>query len=218
MNITVPVYIEQQPQQNQSPIYLVRPLFLDEPIARDEDLHRAVAKFARASRKTLNKLGKQMKQAGIADYTFAPDIEEYPLKLSLHLKERMVNCKFLFILFNALDRRIAFTPSINHLWFEIGRGESLPDRAAEVLTEYFCNRDKQNAGYIPNPEEVSLQGEAQTGLVELKIDLPLRVKTRREDFRSRLFGDGDPDGELEIQAVGECLNELYPDDLTRATG
>src|SRR5262249_23006695 len=154
----------QQPQQNQSPIYVVRPLFLDEPIARDEDLHRAVAKFVKASRKTLNKMGKQMLQTGIADYTFAPDIEEQLLKLSLNLKERTANCKFLFIIFNALDRRIAFTPSVNHLWFEIGRGETLLERATEVLTEYFRNRDKQNVGYIPKPEEVMLQGEAQTGL------------------------------------------------------
>src|SRR5262249_19925991 len=79
-------------------------------------------------------------------------------------------------------------------------------------------RDKQNVGYIPKPEEVMLQGEAQTGLVELKTDPPLLAKTPREDFRARLFGDGEMDGEWELQSVGRCLNELYPDDLNRAIG
>ncbi len=218
MNITIPIYIEQQPQQNQPPVYLVRPLFVAEPIVRDEELRRAITKFVKASRKVFDKLGKQMRQTGIAEYTFAPDIEEHTLRFSLNLKEQTANCKFLFITFNALGRRIAFTPSIPSLWFEIERGESLQDRAAEVLTDHFRHRDKRGAGYTPKPDEITLHGTAQTGLVELRIDLPLLGVTPKEEFRALLFGNEEMDGEWELQSVGRCLNELYPDDLTHITG
>jgi ATP-dependent Clp protease ATP-binding subunit ClpA len=218
MKLTIPIYIEQQPQANAPALYLVRPLFLTEPAVRDEELQRAVTKFVKAARKIFDKLGRQMQQTSIAEYTFAPDIEEHTLQLSLNLKEQTAHCKFLFIAFNALGRRLAFTPSIPGLWFEIDRGESLHDRAVEVLTEHFRNRDKRDTGYIPKPDEITLKGSAQTGLVELRIDPPLIGQTPREEMRARLFSSDEMDGEYELQNVGRCLNELYPDDLTRVIG
>jgi ATP-dependent Clp protease ATP-binding subunit ClpA len=219
MNITIPIYIEQQQQPNQPPVYQVRPLFLSEPIARDEVLQRAVAKFVKAARKTLDKLGKQMAQTGIAEYAFAPDIEERTLSFSLNLKERTAHCKFLFVTFNALGRRIAFTPSVHHLWFEVERGSTLEERAAEVLTDYFRNRDKRShVPNPPNPDDITLRGKAETGLVELSFRPPLVAKTKREEFRAILFRDEQMDGEWELESVGRCLNEQYPDDLSRAAG
>jgi ATP-dependent Clp protease ATP-binding subunit ClpA len=218
MNISIPIYIEQQPQQNSPPLYLVRPLFLDEPVVRDEELQRAVSKFARAARKELEKIGKKRLQSEIAAYTFAPEVEEQLLQVSLTLKERSARGKFLFVLFNVLDRRVAFTPSIPHLWFEIGRGEKLETRAQEVLNEYFRNHDRQSPAFIPNPEELMVQGLSQTGLVELKIEPPVLARSPRQDLRARLFGEGEMEGEWELQSVGRCLNELFPHDLNRAIG
>lgn len=218
MNISIPIYIEQQPQQNSPPLYLVRPLFLDEPVVRDEELQRAMSKFARAARKELEKIGKNRLQSGIAAYTFAPEVEERLLQVSLTLKERSARGKFLFVLFNVLDRRVAFTPSIPNLWFEIGRGEKLETRAREVLGEYFKSHGRQSGSVVPNPEDLMVQGLSQTGMVELKIEPPGLARSPRQDLRARLFGDGEMEGEWELQSVGRCLNELYPHDLNRAIG
>ena len=218
MNLKIPIYIEQQPQSGNSWIYHVRPLFFEEPTGRDEELSRAVAKFVRAMRKTLDKLGKERSQRPIADYGFAPEIEEQTLALQLDLKENKSNCRFLFVTFHALDRRIAFTPSLDSLWFEIGRGETLHNRAAEVLAEFFRYGEKRGGAYMPKPDEISLKGKAETSHVEIDFTPAPLAKTPQEEFRARIFSDEQPDGEYELQAVGRCLNELYPDELTRVRG
>ncbi|MFN0084537.1 MAG: AAA family ATPase [Blastocatellia bacterium] len=218
MNLKIPIYIEQQPQGERSSIYHVRPLFVDGPTGRDEELSRAIAKFVRAMRKLLDKMGKELDQSRIADYGFAPEIEEQTLSFSLDLKEHKGNCRFLFVTFHALDRRIAFTPTLEDLWFEIERGETLQNRAAEVLTEYFRNRDKRAGPYVPKPAEISLTGKAETSFVEIEYSPPMVAQTPREDIRARLFADEQMDGGMELQEVGRCLNDLYPDELGRASG
>src|SRR5262245_45515392 len=119
MNISVPIYIESVPQEGQSaPIYSVRPLFFQWPVGRDEDLQRAISKFVRFMRRQLDSDGRGMRHHGLAAHSFQPQLEEHLLSFSLDLKIRTVRCKFLFVVLNRFDRRIAFTPSLPQLWFE----------------------------------------------------------------------------------------------------
>jgi ATP-dependent Clp protease ATP-binding subunit ClpA len=216
MKVTIPIYIEQQQQQEQSVSrYIVRPLFFAEPVSRDEELQRAVSRFVKAMRRTLNDAGKQMWHGDLSSYSFAPTLDDQLLSFNLDLKTRRIACKFLFVTFNSLNRRIAFSPNLPDLWFEIERGETLESRAAEVLTQHFRGKGKRKDPYLPKPEDFAVAGKAWASTVEIEFDPPLVAKTPREVWRAHLGGAEVLDGEEELQQVGRCLDWLYPDELNR---
>ncbi|MGE0132836.1 MAG: AAA family ATPase [Blastocatellales bacterium] len=218
MKITVPIYIEQQQESGQPATYVVRPIFFHEPVARDEELQRAIGKLVKALRRTLDEAGKKMWHNELAGYSFAPELDDQLLSFNLDLKTRRVACRMLFVTFNSLNRRIAFSPSLPQLWFEIERGETLQSRAAEVLTQFFRGKNKRDNQHIPtppNPEDVSINGKAWASTVEFTTNPPLVARTRQEEFRAHLSGAEALDGEAELQQVGRCLDWLYPDELNR---
>ncbi|MGH9833521.1 MAG: hypothetical protein ACRD9Y_10925, partial [Blastocatellia bacterium] len=145
MKLTVPIYIEQHQETEQPSLsYSVRPLFFNEPVCRDEDLQRAIGKFVKALRRELDEAGKKMWQNGLAWHSFAPDLDDQMLSFRLDLKTRKADCRLLFITFNSLDRKLAFSPNLPQLWFEVERGETLQSRAAEVLTGFFRGKGKRD--------------------------------------------------------------------------
>lgn len=219
MNITIPVYIEQLPQAEQTPpLYSVRPLFFFEPVVRAEELQRAIARFVKQMRRELNDQGRAIRHDTLAALGFAPEIEDHFLKLDLDLKTRTAHCRFLFVVLHQFDRRVAFTPGLPQLWFELTRGEDLQTRATEVLTQYFRGKEKHGIEPVPRPEDVSAQGKSWTSTVEIEIQPPLLGKTPREELRAMLGGNESLDGETELYQVGRCLDWLYPDELNRLVG
>jgi ATP-dependent Clp protease ATP-binding subunit ClpC len=216
MNLTLPVYIERSPRQTLSPAYRVRPLFFENPIVEDNDLRRALAKFVKAARKTINAAAKQRDQREIAQYTLAPDIEERRLSLTLDLKNRRIECSLLFIVFDILGKRMVYTPRIRGRWFEIARGEDLAARAVEFLTDHFRGLEPAEVDQILLTGDGLSPLEAYTGLVEFRVEFPLVAPSTQEEFRAKLIGDHPMDGEWELQTVGQCLNEQYPEGLSRA--
>ena len=48
-----------------------------------------------------------------------------------------MRAKLLFVAFKHLAKRLAFTPALPDVWFEVGRGTTLQARATEVLTDYW---------------------------------------------------------------------------------
>ncbi len=216
MKLTVPIYIEQHQEPEQpSPSYSVRPLFFDEPICRDEDLQRAIGKFVKALRRELDEKGKKMWQGDLAWHSFAPDLDDQMLAFKLDLKTRKADCRLLFITFNSLDRKLAFSPNLPQLWFEVERGETLQSRAAEVLTGYFRGKGKRDNQFIPKPEDVSIKGRAWASTVEIEVNPSLIARTPKEELRAHLGGAEVLDGEYELHEVGRCLDWLYPDGLNR---
>lgn len=215
MRITIPIYIEQQRETGQPASYIVRPLFFQEPVARDEELQRAIGKLVRALQRALDEAGKRMWHNELAGYSFAPELDDQLLSFSLDLKTRRAACRMLFVTLKSFDRRIAFSPNLPQLWFEIERGETIQERAAEVLTQFFRGKNKRGNQHIPRPEDVSINGKAWTSAVEVSTNPPLVARTSREEFRAHLGGAETLDGEAELQAVGRCLDWLYPDELSR---
>ncbi|MGH9765952.1 MAG: AAA family ATPase [Blastocatellia bacterium] len=215
MIITVPIYIELQQQSGQPAIYVVRPLFFSEPEARAEELRRAIGKLVKAVRRELDEAGKQMWQNDLAAYSFAPELDDQLLSFNLDLKTRRAACRMLFVTFKSLNRRIAFSPNLPQFWFEIERGETLQSRATEVLTQFFRGKNKRDNQYVPNPEDVSINGRAWASAIEVETKPPRVARTRQKETRARLGGAEKLDGQAELQQVGRCLDWLYPDELNR---
>lgn len=217
MNINLPIFVEafKRPGQKHT-YYQCRPLFVATPQALDPSLSRATSKLARDLKSQLDQLGRNGVHQPLADRVFSPELTTHRLKLTLDLRDRLARCSYLFVTFPALDRKVAFTPTIPEVWFELVPGDSLESRAVEVLTRHF--REQARGGNSTAPEAFSLRGNAW--VAHLALDIRTRTPTL-DDERKRfaaLWDDSHVDGAAELQRVGRCLDWLYPDDLDRAVG
>ncbi|MCI0488659.1 MAG: AAA family ATPase [Blastocatellia bacterium] len=216
MIVTVPIYIEKSSSKGTpASSYTIRPLFFQEPVARDEDLNRAVNKLAKELKRKFDRLGMETRQDELAAYTFSPDIEDHFLKLTLNIAGRVARCQFLVVIFKDLDRKLAFTPSVPDLWFDIEKGESLGDRAAETLARYFRDKEKKEGQNAPSPEALSVDGKAWSSALDLDMHPPAMASMPKTNLFASLSGGEVLDGEVELETVGRCLDYLYPNDLSR---
>jgi ATP-dependent Clp protease ATP-binding subunit ClpA len=211
VNITIPIYV-----QSHRDTYLVRPLFFPHPIQQHEKLERVLHLLAGELRKLLREQGKALRHDELAAWTFCPELDYHRLDLVMELRKRLARGRFFFVVFRTLGRRVAFTPSIPDVWFELARGEDLRDRANEVLTAYFREREKEEEDDFTPPERLALEGTAWITTLDLDIYPAQKIKPDEEERRASLGGDEENlDGERELFRIARCLDQLYPDDLDR---
>src|SRR4051812_30941624 len=133
MNLSIPLYVEERRVPDMpTPTFFVRPLFFEGPFRASDLLSRATTKLASDLRQWLDKLGKNPRHDDLAEWTFAPDIDEHHVSVPLDLRRSHPTFRAMVVTFKALDRRIAFAPALHRLSFEILRGQSLEERVAEV--------------------------------------------------------------------------------------
>jgi ATP-dependent Clp protease ATP-binding subunit ClpA len=210
MIFRVPIYVA----GDTSGAFTARPLFADRPSRSDANLNRLISKLARDITKTIEEAGKTDRHDELARWTFAPAVTQHRLTLKVELRRRAVKLKYLFVAFRHLGKRLAFTPAVPDLWFEIGRNADLKARALDVLTDHWRTRERDDEEL--NPEAGSVPGKAWVQTLELSAHPPvLRPKPPKFRFLS-LGGDSPPDGATELHRVGRCLDWLYPDELDRA--
>jgi hypothetical protein len=210
MKITIPICI-----QSLTDRYRVTPLFVAGPRAEHEKLERALHLLARDLREELRRLGRLERHDELAAYTFNPDLDYHRLDVAVELRKRVARCRFLFVAFESMGRRLAFTPSVADLWFDVARGERLEDRATEVLTQHFRQRERDDEDEFVPPEKLALTGAAWVSSLDLHV---YPAKAHGEDVdatRAALGAVGQMDGDTELRRIGRCLNQLYPDDLDR---
>ncbi|MBI4854426.1 MAG: ATP-dependent Clp protease ATP-binding subunit [Acidobacteria bacterium] len=217
MNTAIPLYIEQIPSSYDSfPTYKVTPLFFEYAEFSDEKLQRAINKLVKSLTTTLEISGRDFFQEQIANFLFAPEIEDHFLKLKLELAKRMARANFLFVVFKGLKRRLVFTPSIPDFWFELPKGIKLQEHATEILSQYFRKLEKKEGDEAPTPESLSVAGKAWTTTIDIHFQLHTpREKKEETRPRASIGCQTELDGAEELRKVARCLNWLYPDDLER---
>ncbi|HEX7331808.1 MAG TPA: AAA family ATPase [Pyrinomonadaceae bacterium] len=219
MNITVPIYAEEKEASGvmgARPVML-RPLFFDRPIEQDEIVQRGTARLARELRRELTRLARTARHEELAAYSFYPPLEDRRLKLKLAVGDRHFEVSHLFVMVPAFGRRFASTPSIPELWFEVGRGETLQQRAEEVLTEHYKMLGRRVGAGAVHPDAAGLTGKAWITSVEISLDVPSVYVRPVENIFALLGSSETTDGAAELEKVGRSLNALYPDELNQAT-
>jgi len=214
MRFSVPILIEStKPATGSGTLFVARPLFHATPIARNENLSRLTAKLARDLGKELEQLGRLPRQDLLARYSFNPRLVQQRHDIRIELRKRVVKARFLFLLFRQLRRRVAFTPGLPDLWFDLQRGEKLPERATAVLTQYF--RAHESDDDEVRPEDFALSGTAWVQNLELDVQPAVLFKPPEVSRFLMLGGDSGEkmDGAEELRRVGRCLDWLYPDEL-----
>jgi ATP-dependent Clp protease ATP-binding subunit ClpA len=213
MHLTVPIYVEGNKPGGGQTVYRARPLFFNEPLVQGDQLDRLLGRLTRELGQRLTTLGREDRHDALAAYTFYPTLRQQRLDLTLLLRRRTARCRFLFVIFRQFGRRVAFTPSVPEVWFDLDRSETLRDRAIEVLTRHFREQERDDTDV--NPEAHTLTGTAYVTPLEITIRPPA-VPPRPAETRFLLLGDAGPvGGATELRRVGRCLDWQYPDDLDR---
>src|SRR6476646_8045441 len=117
MIFRVPVFVAAQNGGS----FVARPLFFAQPERSDTILNRLISKLAREITKTIEEVGKADRQEECSRWTFSPAITQHRLDLKIELRRRTAKAKYLFVAFRHMGKRLAFTPVVPDLWFEVGR-------------------------------------------------------------------------------------------------
>jgi ATP-dependent Clp protease ATP-binding subunit ClpA len=214
MNFHIPIYVYQHPQGG----YAARPLFAHGTQYTNENLNRLLTKLTRETAATLEHLARQAKHDQLASWTFSPRVTTHRVAIEVELRRRVARVKYLVVAFDHMGRRLAFSPSVPELWFEVTRNEPIELRAQSVYTEHWrkVERDADEDEEI-RPEESNLSGKAWVQVLELSANVPSVVpKPPPINFMFLGGAQGEGDGASELRRVGRNLDWLYPDELERA--
>ncbi|HEX4607086.1 MAG TPA: AAA family ATPase [Urbifossiella sp.] len=212
MRFRVPIYVAQSPAG-----YTARPLFAPRPTRTDDNLNRLLTKLVGEIVRAVEFEARAHRQDEVARWAFAPPLAQHRLPLEIELRRRAVKGKFLFVTFDHLGRRLAFTPSVPDVWFEVARGEQLADRARAALEEHWrtVERDADDPEGV-DPAADALKGKAWVQVLDVSARVPAVVRPA-DPLAFLMIGGGEsPDGAAELRRVGRCLDWLYPDELDRA--
>ena len=215
MIFSIPIYIEEQP--GSPAMFAVRPLFHPRPAERAENLGRALNKLTNALQELLLQLGREPRHDALAEWAWHPALEETNVNLRLELASGSPVVRLFLAGYEALDRKLFFTPTLPGLQFEVFPGESIEERATAVYTRHFRDLEKAEAPF--DPQVFALQGKARLTTIEISLDPAALAQKAAPSRRASLFGGEDKkDGERELRRTGRSLMALYPDDLERAVG
>jgi ATP-dependent Clp protease ATP-binding subunit ClpA len=215
MNLSIPLYIEEHKIPHQpNPQFVLRPLFFPAPREVGQQLSSAMSKLAREIRKLLDNLAEMPRQETLVPWTFSPPLNDETVKFTLQLRRQTAQCRFVVVSFEAFDRRFAFTPSLPDVWFEIARGQTVSDRAREVITDHFRRLEKADDDFVISKDLTTF---SRAWITPLEIDVHPHPKLPKPSPAGLLaiFSQEKPDGRRELEKVGRCLDWQYPDELDR---
>src|SRR5438874_12649607 len=120
MNFAIPIFVEERAGGIAGgATFIARPLFHTKPTQRAEKLSRALAKLTNDLHQLLHDLGQEPRHDALADWTFNPLIDEATLDLRLELDSGSQKRTFFIAGYEALGRKLYFTPTIPELHFEV---------------------------------------------------------------------------------------------------
>jgi ATP-dependent Clp protease ATP-binding subunit ClpA len=212
MNFRIPLYVFQHKTG-----YTARPLFSTSPERTDENLNRLLTRLTRDLVQLLEVLAHKGRHEDVAAWAFCPTVTAHRTPLAIELRRRVAHVKYLLVAFNHMDRRLAFSPAVPDVWFEVTRGEPLEVRAQAVYTEHWraVERDAEEEDEV-RPESGTLAGKAWVQVLELSANVPTLVPKPPAENLLALGGAQTSDGATELRRVGRCLDWLYPDEIERA--
>ena len=213
MKLTVPLYQEKFRKDGQD-VYYVRPLFPAAIEATRPELQRATDSVRNNLRKMIQGLAAEARHNALAWQMQCPDVREEHVSLRIHLKRRSVEARFLFAVYDQGNSRLAFTPRLHQLMFELARGESLETRAEQVLTAHYRKLERDDGDVDPAAD--AMRGSGWISHVDINVNVDsLHVPPVKSD-RAEIGSFGQMRGADELQRVGRLINSLYPDALQRA--
>ena len=169
MNFRVPIYVFQHPGVHR------RPLFFPPRAHRRQPQPPAHQAHPRICHARSNSSAASRGTTRLGGWAFCPRVTTHRVALEIELRRRIARVKYLVVAFDHMGRRLAFTPAVPDLWFEVTRNEPLEVRAARRFTEHWrkAERDADEDEDI-RPEDTGLSGKAWVQVLELSAARPRR--------------------------------------------
>ncbi|MGE0494643.1 MAG: AAA family ATPase [Vulcanimicrobiota bacterium] len=211
MRFSLPVYVEGASREY--PYFQLRMLFAPHLRERGQRLERVLHRLAGSVRKELEEISQLPRQDELAEHLFSPPLREKLLEVTFPLAKRTAHCRLLVIFFRQFERWLVHLPALPQVWFEVARPEDIKSELARFLVDYFRRQPK------PSPEEVSLAGRAWLTSLELELEPDRnRLDEAAHDGQALLEEARVGTGMAELERVGRCLEDLYPDALSPCDG
>ena len=215
MQINVPIYVNQRGDRSGPPV-VARPLFFPRPEKSGKELGRVIASLTDLLRTKLTEISQSNSHEELLCWHETRPISHKTVKLQLDLGDSTARLKLLLVTVERFNQRMAFSPSLPSIWFDVLPGEDLQDRALEVYQSHFREIRKD----IPSFPVVSsgVAGKAWVDYLTIDVKPGSKPKTPVDPLRAFLGGDDVSDGAAELRKVGRCLNWIDVDDLAQPIG
>lgn len=204
--------------------YYLRPLFVNHPVATNRRYEQAVAQYKNEIRHLFR--GFRLNRAN-ADrliwYLFNPDMSYQQIPVYVKFGASLIEGPVSTVRFSLQDHTFICLPGILNFMFIANKSASgkvdLDAEVNRVCKTLFRNLKAEQGddfsaeGYFASRREFITSAELS---VNIGFDTFKFEQTDHPWFFSRLQSSMDFDGAVEIERVGQNLNNLYPTDLQRA--
>lgn len=219
MKFRIPILIEElKPDpSNGMKQFQIRPVFKGFS-RKGSNLARVMARFTHEVRQKLKECSQEVEQSELVNWGFSPPFEDKIISITLDIKKSQFTRPFLVIWFEVFNKRFAMIPEVAGSLFEFRRGEDLKARCEIILLEIY--KKHQSSGLDCDwMKEASIPDHVWTSVIDFSIPSGGKLKQEKAPQLFSLTGDDeDIAGDMELENVGHCLSELFPDGLDRAYG
>ncbi len=223
VNFNIPVLVQNERLNKQSS-FVLRPLFLSHPVVNARRFEQAVTNFKKEIRRNLNNYQVDRSNLDyILWYLFNPEIDHYQLNLSITIGKTSINGLFSVLTFDLKGKTFAMLPAFQNHLFLIDKSKkkklSLEKNTAKVIEVLFRKlKDQLAPDFIP--EDYFSDGKSFITNIQLSLNIRSGKFAFETDelpgFFQRMQQSTDFDGAVEIEKVGENLNNRYPEELKRS--
>jgi ATP-dependent Clp protease ATP-binding subunit ClpC len=223
VNFNIPVLVQNKKINKQSS-FVLRPLFLNYPVVNARRFEQAVTHFKKEIRRNLNNyLVNQESLDGLLSYLFNPTLEYLKLELSIPLGKTSITGTFSVAVFDLQNKTFACLPAFQNYFFMVDKTKkkknSFEANTIKVIEVLFKNlQDQLGADFSPN----DYFSDSREFIANIQTSLNIRSgkfafeESDPPGHFQNLNQSTDFDGSIEIEKIGENLNNRYPEELKRS--
>ena len=222
IKINFPILVQNIEVDNIKQYYL-KPLFLPYPIVTHRRYERAISKMQNEVRHILKNFDlNQVSLPNFMWYRFSPDLKYELIPMEFSIGKGYVKGKFGVASFELEGLMYGCLPAFNHFFFIVKKDEKgkylLEEQTQKVIETFMRQARKENR--TVDPSAFYAQKGEFISQIDLTIKLtPSKFKFEENDmsaFFAAMSSGSDFSGEVEIEKVGNDLNQGFPSDLKRA--
>jgi len=222
IKINLPILVQNIEIDEKKQFY-VRPLFMPHPIVTHRRYERAINKLQTEIRHIFNGFTlSRSNLSGLLWYQFNPSLTYKVYKMEFGIGKSYIKGEFGIAHFIMKGICYACLPAFNNYFFIINpdsKGKYHVEQEAKKVISHFLKRIRKEHGEVRAEEYAAVKGEF-VSQVEFFINVGDGKFGFEEDAFSFFFsGVGNQDefnGSVELEKVGQDLNEKFPTELRRA--
>ena len=206
------------------PYYYLRPLFTSHPVATNRRFEQAISQYKSELRHYFKGFVLQRENANhLLWYMFRPEVTFEQPQLLFKIGNLVIDGTFSVVHFSLQRHTFIYLPGLQDFMF-IGNPSKdgkvrIREEVKRVIKKILQNKKAQQGNDFKAEDYFSSRREFITH-VNVNVNVGLgKFKFEQQDdnwFFSRLHASMDFDGEIEIERVGQNLNNRYPANLQRA--